>query len=307
MKSFVHSRFALGLGTFLVGVAITLAVVWGYNFVADQRSEGIPYQSQRQILKNVPGVGAQDVPHTNSEDYREPDKESSKTAQKNQNSDSDLPDSFAGRVGKLDEDTRRVNPTQKFYFPGSRDEEDIWRDFEEQQRRMDQMMRQFFGDNNNPFDHPFFSRRRAAPNNEKEEEKDSDQQAQQAPISPPFGFGFGNGFAGGFGGSIGGAFSSAGKVSIDQREDDKFIYVEIQSKYLDKESIQVEVEDNMISVSGKMRVENERNGAGGSSRSVVISSFHQSFPVPADADPNGMEIENAPDKLVLKFPRLSTT
>lgn len=304
MKNFVQSRFALGLGTFLVGVAITLAVVWGYTYLGTKNDDGVPYRSaMEQIEQQKPQVGASipshkpDVPTTKGEDYRNQEAQAPTVkdywgAPMAPTERESAPDTFAGRVGKNDRDVRKLD-TRKFFFPDQMNHADIMREFEEQQKQMDQLMQQFFADRGNPFDDPFFKRR-----DNKKEESDSNQRPnnrQRDPFFSPFRFGFGGNFAG------------ANKVSIDQRADDRFVYVEIHSKYLDKESIQVEVENDMISVSGKMRVENERNGAGGSSRSVVISSFHQSFPVPADADPAGMQLENAPDKLILKFPRLSTT
>jgi HSP20 family molecular chaperone IbpA len=82
---------------------------------------------------------------------------------------------------------------------------------------------------------------------------------------------------------------------ISTREDDKFVYMEIDLDSLDKNSISAKVENNTVIIEGDHKSEE-----GGSSMS---SHFYQSFPVPGDTDSSKVDMTHENNKLVLKFPK----
>jgi HSP20 family molecular chaperone IbpA len=95
-------------------------------------------------------------------------------------------------------------------------------------------------------------------------------------------------------------FSSNDVGEIKRREDEKFVYYEIPIKGLKKEKLNVKVSGGQIHVSGQT----ENKSDDGSSSTFLTSSFHRSFPVPADVDANKVQMENASDRLVIKFPKV---
>ncbi len=102
-----------------------------------------------------------------------------------------------------------------------------------------------------------------------------------------------------------GSFSDS-DVQVDEYEDDKFKYVTIQADGIDKDAIQINISDGMISISGKIKKSNESNGSNGSnaySSSSYISSFSKSFNVPYGVDADKVKIENEKSKIVIKFPK----
>ncbi len=108
---------------------------------------------------------------------------------------------------------------------------------------------------------------------------------------------------GGLGGS--GGFSGQGQAfemdsgDFKEREDDRFVYYDLDFKGQTPENLQVKVEDGQISVSGRLEMKTETSGGG----SVVSSSFHRSFPVPDNVIAEKFEIEQEGGKIVIKFPK----
>ena len=93
----------------------------------------------------------------------------------------------------------------------------------------------------------------------------------------PFGMGFG---------------TTSQSFSISQREDKKYTYIDIEAEGLDKDKLNVKVENGMIHLSGMM--ERKTNNM------QFSSQVHRSFSVPPDVDPDGLEISNEGKKIVLK-------
>lgn len=83
-----------------------------------------------------------------------------------------------------------------------------------------------------------------------------------------------------------------GNLSIEEREDEKYLYYELKIDNIDKQSLNVDVKDGMVSISGKYSDGN------------ISSQYHQSFSVPDNVDWQKVEIENKDKTLVLKFPKL---
>jgi len=83
---------------------------------------------------------------------------------------------------------------------------------------------------------------------------------------------------------------------ISTRDDENFVYMEIDLESFDKNSLSAKVENDTVIIEGEQKLEE-----GGSSMS---SHFYQSFPVPSDTDPSKVDMNHENNKLVLKFPKL---
>lgn len=92
----------------------------------------------------------------------------------------------------------------------------------------------------------------------------------------------------------------AGEVT--QREDKDYVYYDIAIKDLNKEKLNVKVENGQISISGQTEKKSQENG----DAAFFSSSFHRSFPEPPDVDAKKVQMESSQDKLTLKFPKVHT-
>lgn len=95
-------------------------------------------------------------------------------------------------------------------------------------------------------------------------------------------------------------FGGGNVGEVKRREDDKFVYYEISVKGLNKEKLNVKVSNGQINISGQTETKSET----GSSSTLLSSSFHRSFPVPAEVDANKVQMENTDDRIVIKFPKV---
>ena len=93
--------------------------------------------------------------------------------------------------------------------------------------------------------------------------------------------------------------------AVKQREDDKYVYLDILIRGLDRSSLSVEVVDGQVVLKGQ--VHTKRGDADGESgnETEVIESFNRSFPAPENTNSKKVEIENSQDLLILKFPKNS--
>jgi len=87
---------------------------------------------------------------------------------------------------------------------------------------------------------------------------------------------------------------SGSGINIKSREDEKFVYFDIDIKDLVPESFKVQVQDGMISVSGQTQ---KKLGSFGQS----VQSFSKTFDVPPGVDEKSVEIQNEKEKVILKF------
>lgn len=120
------------------------------------------------------------------------------------------------------------------------------------------------------------------------DDRDSEQNEDNDAFAPQDDSLFGNSF------SLLGRGASQPKIST--REDDNFVYMEIDLESFDKNSLSAKVENDTVIIEGNNKSEEK-----GSSMS---SHFYQSFPVPGDTDPTKVDMTHENNKLVLKFPKL---
>lgn len=83
---------------------------------------------------------------------------------------------------------------------------------------------------------------------------------------------------------------------IKTREDEQFVYMELDLDSFDKKSLSAKVENGNVIIEG-----NQKSDENGSSMS---SHFYQSFPAPAGTDTAKVDMNYENNKLILKFPKI---
>jgi HSP20 family molecular chaperone IbpA len=94
-------------------------------------------------------------------------------------------------------------------------------------------------------------------------------------------------------------FGGGNVNEIKQREDDKYVYYDIDLNNQSPKELQVEVKDGQVNISGKFETKSQN----GNENSVMSSSFHRSFPVPPNVEADKFLTEQENNKIVLKFPK----
>ena len=98
-------------------------------------------------------------------------------------------------------------------------------------------------------------------------------------------------------------FGGGNAGEVTKREDDKFVYYEISAKGINQDKLSVKVENGQIDISGT--IENKTHDE--NQESHFSSSFHRSFPAPANVDSAKVQMEQEKDKLMIKFPKIDHT
>ena len=92
-------------------------------------------------------------------------------------------------------------------------------------------------------------------------------------------------------------------LRIGEREDDDFKYLEVIAEGVDKDSININIRNGMISISGETRKTEGNQGQNGRSMSSFISKFNKSFNVPYGVSEENMKIYTEENKIIIKFPK----
>lgn len=110
---------------------------------------------------------------------------------------------------------------------------------------------------------------------------------------------------------MGSAFSGAsvfdhatgldGGVEISQGEDDQYKYVKIFGEGVDKDSLDIQIKDGMISISGRVE---KKTGDGQGFSSTSISSFSQRFNTPSGVIEDDVDFDSKDDSVILKFKKI---
>ena len=95
-------------------------------------------------------------------------------------------------------------------------------------------------------------------------------------------------------------FGGVGKIS--QREDDRFIYLDIDLKGQKPKEFKVDVKNGQVTVSGLIEHDETESSFSGS----VTSSFHRSFPAPENARVTGYKLEEGQDKITIRFDKINS-
>lgn len=101
--------------------------------------------------------------------------------------------------------------------------------------------------------------------------------------------------------SFGGMTSDG--LKVEEHEDDEFKYVEVIADGIDKNSININISDGMISISGEIRKTDGNQSANSISTSSFISSFKRSFNIPHGVSEDNVKIDTKENKIEIKFPK----
>ena len=93
-------------------------------------------------------------------------------------------------------------------------------------------------------------------------------------------------------------------INVKTTSDDKYKYIEVFGDNLDPKAINVTVEKGMVSISGRIEKQVEREKNGMKSNSRYVSSFQRSFNIPEGVDENDVSFEPQDKKLIIKFKRV---
>lgn len=110
---------------------------------------------------------------------------------------------------------------------------------------------------------------------------------------------FGNSF---FDSDAFGSLSSDG-IKVEEHEDDDFKYVEVLADGIDKNSININITNGMISISGEIRKTEDNQSYGSRSMSSYVSSFNRSFNIPHGVSEENVKIDTNDNKIIIKFPK----
>jgi len=102
-------------------------------------------------------------------------------------------------------------------------------------------------------------------------------------------------------------FSNMETTDITTKEDDHYLYYEIGVHNLDKTSVNTKVENGNITISGKITKTSDSDEESSELHSTYTSTFHKSFPLPNYVDDTRMESYAENNKLIVKFPKISST
>jgi len=93
----------------------------------------------------------------------------------------------------------------------------------------------------------------------------------------------------------GGAGAAVSSGEMKMREDEKYVYYDIDMGGATPTNFNVKVEDSFVTVTGTVEKKTDTTS--------VSSSFERSFPAPANTDARKVEFDNQNGKIILKFPK----
>lgn len=146
----------------------------------------------------------------------------------------------------------------------------------------------------NFFDDEFF-RQNLAPFKQMEKiRKEMDKLFKESTLDPSTDTIFDNWFANKFGGELG---------DIEQKEDAKHVSYYIHVPGLEKENINVDVKDEMVNISGKMKEVKEKRKSDAIEKSTFSQRFERQFPVPPNVDSSKVDFKVEGENLIIQFPK----
>ncbi len=94
--------------------------------------------------------------------------------------------------------------------------------------------------------------------------------------------------------------------NISKREDDDFVYYDVNVDDVNATSINAKVESGYVTITGAIenKSDSEEKDKGFTSHNVFKSSFDRTFPLPENIDANKMQMLTEKDKIILKFPKI---
>ncbi len=91
-----------------------------------------------------------------------------------------------------------------------------------------------------------------------------------------------------------------GLQDFQQKEDDKYVYYELQIEDLKSTSLETKVEKGYLTVKGTLEKKESEDGM----EKTMQSHFERTFPIPENVDAQKMEVTSENHKVILKFPKV---
>ena len=91
--------------------------------------------------------------------------------------------------------------------------------------------------------------------------------------------------------------------AVNTREADDAYYIEVDLPGVKKEDISIDVDDNVLTISGERKVEEERKDEEFYRVESVYGKFERSFTLPEDVDAEKIEAEAKDGVLTVKIPK----
>lgn len=93
-------------------------------------------------------------------------------------------------------------------------------------------------------------------------------------------------------------------LNVTERENNDFKYIEIEGEGIEKETIQLNITDGIINISGEIKKTIKNEGQNTFSMSSYVSKFSRSFNIPYGVDETKVQIESKDSKIIIKFPKV---
>jgi len=93
---------------------------------------------------------------------------------------------------------------------------------------------------------------------------------------------------------------------IATREDANSVFYDVKIKDLDSTSVNTDVKDGYITITGLQEKQSEYNTANAAGRGLSKSGFQRTFPLPQNVDQHKMKMTAEKDKVVLEFPKIKS-
>jgi len=91
--------------------------------------------------------------------------------------------------------------------------------------------------------------------------------------------------------------------AVNTREADDAYYIEVDLPGVKKEDISIDVNDNVLTISGERKIEEERKDEEFYRVESVYGTFERSFTLPEDVDADKIEAEAKDGVLIVRIPK----
>ena len=92
--------------------------------------------------------------------------------------------------------------------------------------------------------------------------------------------------------------------AVNEKEDEKAYYVEVDLPGVKKEDINVEVKDNVVTISGERKFKKEENDKDYTRVESFFGKFERSFTLPSDADSENIDAKVEDGVLHITIPKV---
>ncbi len=94
--------------------------------------------------------------------------------------------------------------------------------------------------------------------------------------------------------------------AVNEKEDEKAYYIEVDLPGVKKEDIHVEVKDNMLTISGERKFKKEEKEEGYTRVESFFGKFERKFTLPTDADAEKIEAKVEDGVLHITIPKIES-